>query len=51
MLEIEHLESAIKEQEYKYKIALEEHKSYSILKRIKERIKELKEKLQIIACK
>jgi hypothetical protein len=48
MFEIERLQSAIKEQEYKYKEALEKQKNYSILKRMRERIKALKTKLTII---
>jgi peptidoglycan hydrolase CwlO-like protein len=48
MFEIERLHSDIKELEYKYKEAFENHKSYSTLKRIKERIKELKERLRAI---
>jgi hypothetical protein len=48
MFEIERLQSAIKEQEYKYKEAVEKQKSYSIIKRMRERIKVLKTKLAII---
>jgi hypothetical protein len=48
MSETEQLQSKIKEQEYKYTEALENHQSYSILKRIKERIRELKGTLEIL---
>jgi len=48
MFETERLHSDIKELEYKYREAFEEHKSYSILKRPRERIKELKERLRTL---
>jgi len=47
MFEIERLQSRIKEQEYKYKEALQSNKKYSVLKSIKEQIKKSKEMLEI----
>jgi len=47
MFEIERLQSQIKEQEYKYKEALQNNKKYPVLKSIKEQIKKSKEMLQM----